>query len=147
MGWPRAAASAAIFRDGHVLLVERGKGLSRGIWSLPGGHVEPGEPARDAALREVVEETGIEAALLGLSDVVDVITRDEHGTLKAHYVLSVYFGRWIAGEPKAGSDAPDARFVPLDAVGAYQLTAGAQTVISRAAAQIDCLDGGHGGQP
>ena len=49
--WPRAAASAAIFRGQEVLLVRRGKGGPlAGLWSLPGGHIEPGEPARAAAL-------------------------------------------------------------------------------------------------
>ena len=132
--WPRAAASAAIFRDGHVLLVERGKGPMRGIWSLPGGHIEPGEAARAAALREVMEETGVEARLLGLTDVVDVINRDADGVLKAHYILTVFFGDWISGEPEGRSDAADARFVPLADVGQYTLTTGATSVIARAAA-------------
>ena len=51
--FPRGAASAAIFRGDDVLLIQRGKGALKGCWSLPGGHIEPGEPARDAALREV----------------------------------------------------------------------------------------------
>jgi ADP-ribose pyrophosphatase YjhB (NUDIX family) len=59
--WPRPAASAAIFRDGLVLLVERGKGALQGTWSLPGGHVEPGERALAAALREVGDVTGVVA--------------------------------------------------------------------------------------
>ena len=50
--WPRPAASAAIFRDGQVLIAERGKGALRGTWSLPGGHIEPGETAMAAALQE-----------------------------------------------------------------------------------------------
>jgi 8-oxo-dGTP diphosphatase len=51
--WPRCAASAAIFRAGKVLLVERGSGALKGRWSLPGGHIEPGERAAGAAAREV----------------------------------------------------------------------------------------------
>ena len=56
--WPRAAASGVVFRDApglvrEVLLIERGKGAMRGVWSLPGGHVEPGETVRDAARREI----------------------------------------------------------------------------------------------
>ena len=135
--WPRAAASAAIFRrvDGRfqILLVERGKGAARGLWSLPGGHVEPGEPARAAAIREVREETGGGVDLRGLADVVDVISRAPDGQLRAHYILSVYFGTWSGGEPVAQSDAADARFVDLDRLADLRLTDGAAPVIERAA--------------
>ncbi len=138
--WPRPAASAAIFRDGLVLLVERGKGALPGTWSLPGGHIEPGERAMAAALREVGEETGIEAEILGLTDVHDVLIQGAEGQLTAHYVLSVYFGRWISGEPMAGSDVVTARFVRLDALAGYRLTPGAQAIIQRAWELFAALD-------
>ncbi len=130
--WPRPAASAAIFRDGLVLLVERGKGALPGTWSLPGGHIEPGERAKEAALREVGEETGVEAQILGLTDVHDVLIQGADGHLTAHYVLSVYFGRWVRGEPVAGDDVVTARFVALDELEGYRLTPGAQPIITRA---------------
>ena len=131
--WPRPAVSAAIFRDGQVLLIERGKGALRGLWSLPGGHVEPGEPVRDAARREVLEETGVTIDLRGLAGAVDVISRKPDGGLQAHYILTVFYGTWVSGEPAAQSDAAAARFVPLGGLGAYKLTAGAEGVIGRAA--------------
>jgi 8-oxo-dGTP diphosphatase len=130
--WPRPAASAAIFRDGLVLLVERGKGALPGTWSLPGGHIEPGERAKDAALREVGEETGVEAEILGLADVHDVLIHGADGQLTAHYVLAVYFGRWVRGEPAAGGDVVAARFVRLDDLAEYRLTPGARPIIARA---------------
>ena len=130
--WPRPAVSAAIFREGHVLLVERGKEPLRGIWSLPGGHVDPGEPARDAARREVLEETGVTVSLRGLADVMDVIVRAPGGGLQAHYILSVFYGDWVGGEPVAQSDAAAARFVRLADVATYTLTHGAEAVIARA---------------
>lgn len=133
-GWPRAAASTAVIRDGHVLLVERGKGPRQGIWSLPGGHIEPGETAREAALRELMEETAVTAEISGLVDVHDVIYRDDAGALSVHYVLTVYWGQWTGGEPRAGSDSADARFVPLSEIGRYPLTPGAAALIRRAAA-------------
>jgi 8-oxo-dGTP diphosphatase len=131
-GWPRAAASAAIFRNGSVLVVERGKGAMTGIWSLPGGHIEPGETAQAAALREVGEETGIAAQIVGLAGVHDVIVRDEQGLLTAHYVLAVYYGRWLSGEPHAQSDSRDARFLPIHELGNLKLTPKAAELISRA---------------
>lgn len=130
--WPRCGASAAIFRGAEVLLVQRGKGAFRGLWSLPGGHIEPGERARDAALREVREETGIEAELGGLLDIHEVLRRDDDGRLAAHYLLVVFFGHWVGGEPAARDDAAAARFVPVKAVGSLPLTEGAASFIHRA---------------
>jgi 8-oxo-dGTP diphosphatase len=131
--WPRCAVSAAIFRGEEVLLIERGKGTLRGFWSLPGGHIEAGETARAAALREVREETGVAAELVGLVDVHDVIRHGPGGTLAAHYLIAVFWGRWLAGEPLAGSDAAAARFVALADLPSYRLTDGAIGLIRRAA--------------
>lgn len=130
--WPRAAASAAVFRGDCVLLVERGKPPVSGMWSLPGGHIEPGESAREAARREVMEETGVAAELLGLADMHDVIIRDQAGILTAHYLLAVFYGLWSAGEPAAATDCRDARFVALEDIGNYPLTDGAEHIIEAA---------------
>lgn len=132
--WPRLGASAAIFRDGTVLLGERGKGALAGMWSLPGGHVEPGERTADAALREVAEETGVAAEILGLVDLHEIVRRgDNGGEIAWHYVIAVHYGIWRGGEPIAASDCRAARFVPLDAMGALPLTDGAEALIQRAA--------------
>lgn len=127
--WPRAAASAAVFRGDSVLLVQRARGAAQGLWSLPGGKIEPGETAAAAAAREVLEETSIQARLIGLLDIHDVISRAGDGSLTAHYVLAVYFGAAGAGEPVGGSDAASARFVALDELDAYTLTASAARLI------------------
>ena len=137
--WPRCAASAAIFRGSMVLLVQRGKGALKGLWSLPGGHIEPGETARAAAVREVREETGVEAELAGLVDIHDVIVRGGDDVLVAHYLIAVFCGRWLAGDPVPGGDELAARFVPLediDDVGRYRLTDGAAAFIHRAWEQL-----------
>jgi 8-oxo-dGTP diphosphatase len=131
--WPRAAASAAIFRGAEVLLVRRGKGGPlEGLWSLPGGHIEAGEPARAAALREVREETGVVAELAGLVDIHEVIRHGPAGELAAHYLLAVFYGCWLSGEPSAGDDVTAARFVPLDGVQALPTTDRAPDFIRRA---------------
>lgn len=130
--WPRCAASAAIFRGSQVLMVERGKGALRGLWSLPGGHIEPGEAARGAALREVREETGVEAGLGGLLDIHEVLRHDAAGHLTAHYLIVVFFGLWVGGEPVPGGDAAAARFVPIEAVNRLQTTDGVLGFIQRA---------------
>jgi ADP-ribose pyrophosphatase YjhB (NUDIX family) len=133
--WPRPAASAIIFRGTSVLIVERGKGAMPGTWSLPGGHIEPGEKARDAAARELFEETGLVVTLEGLVDVHDAIFRDGEGALQAHYVLSVFWGRSEEGTPVAATDVRDARFVPVSDVDSYRMTPGAQDIIRRAYAR------------
>jgi 8-oxo-dGTP diphosphatase len=92
----------------QVLLIRRGKPPREGEWSLPGGRIERGEGVRDAALRELAEETGVQARLVGLIDVVDGLFGVTH-----HYVLIDYLAEWISGEPIAGDDAAEARFVPL----------------------------------
>ena len=131
--WPRAAASAIIFRGDEVLLIERGKGAMRGLWSFPGGHIEPGERARDAAQREVLEETGVAADIIGLVDVHDVILRDRDDLLTGHYLIAVHFGRHVAGNPRPSSDAASAAFVPIAEIGQRMLTPGAAEFIRRAA--------------
>ena len=100
-------------RGDSVLLIRRGAPPLAGAWSLPGGRIEWGERAADAALRELHEETGCSAELVGLIDVVDAVfaQRSEPSDSPwGHYVLIDYAARWVAGEPKAGDDARDARF-------------------------------------
>jgi 8-oxo-dGTP diphosphatase len=109
---PVPAVGVVCLRDDSVLLIRRGTPPRQGEWSLPGGRIEPGERAMDAALRELREETGVEAEITGLIDVVDGLF-PEAGR---HYVLIDYAARWLSGEPVAGDDAAEARFVPLDEV-------------------------------
>jgi 8-oxo-dGTP diphosphatase len=135
--WPRPGASAAIIRGEAILLVERGTGGLRGLWSLPGGHIEPGERAIEAAMREVSEETGLAVMLDGLLDVLDLRLHDATGRLNAHYVLAVYYGRPCdTAEPIARSDAADARFVARSDLPAYRLTPGLETVVAAAFARL-----------
>lgn len=131
--WPRLGASMAVFRNRTVLLGERGKGAMAGLWSLPGGHVEPGEKAAEAARREVEEETGVIAEVLGLVDLHEVIRHDEATrAVTWHYAIAVHYGRWRAGEPVAASDCRAARFVPLDRLDEVPLTPGAEALLRRA---------------
>ena len=107
---PVPCVGVVCLRGDEVLLIRRGTPPRQGEWSLPGGRIEPGERAVDAALRELREETGVEAEITGLLDVVDGIF-PEAGR---HYVLIDYAARWRSGEPVAGDDAVEARFVTLD---------------------------------
>ena len=109
---PVPAVGVVCLRGDSVLLIRRGTPPRQGEWSLPGGRIEPGERAVEAALRELHEETGVEAKITGLIDVVDGLF-PEAGR---HYVLIDYAARWVSGEPVAGDDALEARFVALDEV-------------------------------
>jgi len=110
---PVVGVGVVCLRGAEVLLIRRGKPPRAGEWSLPGGRIEWGESARAAALRELREETGVEAELLGLVDVVDGLFSGPDGVVARHYVLVDYAARWLSGEPQAGDDALEARFHPL----------------------------------
>jgi 8-oxo-dGTP diphosphatase len=110
---PVAGAGVVCFRGEDVLLVKRGKPPLEDRWSLPGGRIEWGERAADAALRELKEETGCDAEIIGLIDVVDAVMASASQPSAppwGHYVLVDYAARWVAGEPTPGDDAADARF-------------------------------------
>jgi 8-oxo-dGTP diphosphatase len=109
---PVPAVGVVCLRRAEVLLIRRATPPRVGEWSLPGGRVEFGERVADAALRELREETGVEAELTGLLDVVDGLFPGEP---PRHYVLIDYAARWISGEPRAGDDAAEAAFFPAEA--------------------------------
>ena len=132
VAWPRCGASAAILRGSEILLMQRSKGAFTGLWSLPGGHIEPGETARAAARREVREETLVDAEIIGLIDVHDIISRQPDGSIASHYLLAVYHGRWLSGEPQAASDSLASRFFQLDDLARLAMTPHARDFIRRA---------------
>jgi 8-oxo-dGTP diphosphatase len=111
MSWsnPVPAVGVVCLRGDNVLLIRRGTPPRVGEWSLPGGRIEPGEGVRAAALRELREETGVEARLIGLIDVVDGVFPDAG----RHYVLIDFAAEWLSGEPTAGDDAAEAAFLPV----------------------------------
>jgi 8-oxo-dGTP diphosphatase len=125
---PVAAAGVVCLRDDDVLLIRRGAPPREGEWSLPGGRIEFGERAADAALRELREETGCEGEMIGLIDVVDGLMDERH------YVLVDYAVRWLSGEPRAGDDAREARFFAPAALGTLGMWSETLRVIEAARA-------------
>ena len=104
---PVLAVSTAVFRKGRVLLARRGAGPMSGLWSLPGGRVEPGETLAEGAAREMMEEVGVSCRVLGVAGALDIIRRDEAGAVTAHFVVISHAGLWLGGEPMTGPEATE----------------------------------------
>ncbi|MGJ8563408.1 MAG: NUDIX hydrolase [Alphaproteobacteria bacterium] len=105
MKTPRQCVGIVCFRGDDVLLIRRGKPPKIGEWSIPGGHIEKGETQAQAALRELLEETGVTASL---GDKIAMVPACFGGV---NYHLHDYSAQWISGEPAAGDDAAAAEFV------------------------------------
>ena len=108
---PCVAVGAIVFKDNKVLLVRRGKSPARDVWSIPGGSVKICETLQRAAEREIFEETGITIQALEPVYTFDYIERDESGCARFHYVIIDLTADYVRGEPMAGDDAAEARWV------------------------------------
>lgn len=103
---PVLAASVAVFRDdGRVLLATRTSPPASDVWSLPGGKVEAGESLTEAALRELAEEVGVSARMIGFNRHVEIIHREADNTVAHHYVVASFVAEWTNGEPRTGPEA------------------------------------------
>ena len=105
---------------GRLLLVRRGNPPSRGLWSVPGGRVEPGETEEDAVVREVAEETGLEVTAGALIGRVR-IPGDGVVFTVADFACSPTRPGQV---PVAGDDAADAAWVDADRMAALPCTPG-----------------------
>ncbi len=144
---PVVGVGVIVLRGNDVLLVRRGAPPLKNQWSIPGGKQERGETVRDAAHREIREETGVEIALIGLVDVVDGIRRDNTGAPVSHYTLIDFAAEWVSGEAVAGDDAAEARWIPLKKLSDYRLWSETRRVIAAAAAMRDDARDRKAGSP
>ena len=120
---PTIAVSIAVFRDdGKVLIATRTKPPAAGVWSLPGGRLEPGETLEAGALRELHEEVSVEAEVIGFNRHVESIGQDNNGLLTHHFVVASFVGRWKAGEAQIGPEAGEVRWIDPDALGGLAVT-------------------------
>jgi len=116
-------AVGVIIREGpRLVLVQRDKEPSKGLWSFPGGAVELGESLHDAARREAWEETNLQVELGQVATVIDHVVHDERGRVQYHYVIIDYLARPIGGSLQAGTDVRDARWFSLDELRALAMT-------------------------
>ncbi|MSP11386.1 MAG: NUDIX domain-containing protein [Chloroflexi bacterium] len=110
---PRVAVGVLVRQEQQVLLVRRGKAPAKGVWTLPGGSVELGESLKQAAAREIREETGLEVGIDEVIYVFETIQRDDHERIEYHYVIIDFLAHVIGGQLQAADDSEDAVWASL----------------------------------
>ncbi|MDP3078868.1 NUDIX hydrolase [Bradyrhizobium sp.] len=126
---PQLAVSAAIFRDGRILLVRRAKSPAKGLYSLPGGRVEFGETLHTALRREVDEETALQIEIAGLAGWREVVPGAGGG---GHYLIMSFAARWSSGEPVLNDEHDDFRWLAPETLGDLKVTDGLPDIIEAA---------------
>jgi ADP-ribose pyrophosphatase YjhB (NUDIX family) len=110
---------------GRLLLIRRGHEPGKGLWSLPGGRVEPGETDEQAVVREVSEETGL---VVRPARLVGSVRRAAPGGRV--FDIRDYAATVTGGALAAGDDADDARWVGQSDLGRLPLTDGLAAVLA-----------------
>ena len=95
---PILAVSAAVFRQGRVLIARRARAPLIGHFTLPGGGVEVGETLAAALARELMEEVGVKAEIIAFNRHVEAIAH-EGDRVRTHFVIASFVARWTSGEP------------------------------------------------
>jgi 8-oxo-dGTP diphosphatase len=136
---PYLAVSAAIVRDGRILIVRRARPPAYGIYTLPGGGVELGETLEQAIIREVREETALDIAPLELVGFRQAIAQDEAGRIKRHFVILPFAARYIGGEVTLNEELAEARWLLPAELAGLQTTEGLAEIVVAAAERVAAL--------
>jgi 8-oxo-dGTP diphosphatase len=134
---PYLAVSAAIIRDGRVLVARRARGPALGVWTMPGGVVEAGETLIEALKREITEETALTIEAVALAGHREVVVRDEGERVSRHFVIMCFAARWIAGEPKLNEELAEARWLRPAELAGLKTTEGLAEIVASAFERID----------
>ena len=129
---PYLAVSAAIFRDGQVLIVRRARPPAHGLYTLPGGGVELGETLEQAVIREVREETGLAIAPLALVGFREAIARDAAGRVERHFVILPFAARGVGGEIALSEELAEAHWRVPDEIAGLKTTEGLAEIVAAA---------------
>lgn len=106
---PLPSVGIIAVKDGKCLLIKRGKEPGKGHWAPPSGFVEIGETLEDAAARELLEETGLKGHAIDL-----IGAYCEPNEVYGYVITVVYLFSIDEGEPMAGDDADDVKFIDLN---------------------------------
>ncbi|MBV9261327.1 MAG: NUDIX hydrolase [Pseudolabrys sp.] len=137
---PYIAVSAAIIRDGKVLIVRRARPPAEGIYTLPGGAVETGETLIDAVKREIREEMSLDIEPVALAGHREAILRDKDGRAERHFVILCFASRWLKGEPVLNEELSEAIWLDPDALAGLKTTEGLSEIVVAAVARINETD-------
>jgi len=133
---PVLAVSAAIVRDGKLLIVRRARKPALNLYTFPGGGVETGETLTEAVIREVREETALTIEPVALAGHREAIVRDGEGRVERHFVILCFASRWLAGEPALNEELDDSRWVTPAELGALRTTDGLAEIAAAALERI-----------
>jgi ADP-ribose pyrophosphatase YjhB (NUDIX family) len=129
---PFLAASAAIVRDGKVLVVRRARKPALNLYTMPGGVVEAGETLFEAVTREVREETSLEIEPVALAGHREAIMRDKDGKVERHFIILCFAARWLSGEPVLNEELDDSRWVKPAEIAGLRTTEGLAEIVAAA---------------
>jgi ADP-ribose pyrophosphatase YjhB (NUDIX family) len=129
---PFLAVSAAIAREGKLLVVRRARAPANGLFTLPGGVVEAGESLLEAVVREVAEETGMSIEPVALAGFREAIIRDAHDRVERHFVILCFAARWRGGEPTLNEELSEARWIAPAELTALATTPGLAEIVAAA---------------
>jgi ADP-ribose pyrophosphatase YjhB (NUDIX family) len=129
---PYLAVSAAILRDGKVLVARRARKPALHLYTMPGGVVEAGETLFEAVAREVREETALVIEPVALAGHREAIARDAQGRVERHFIILCFAARWISGEPVLNDELDDARWLDPAELAGLRTTEGLAEIVDAA---------------
>lgn len=129
---PELAVSAAIFRDGRVLVVRRAQAPMADTWTLPGGRVELGETLVEAVTREIAEETTLTIRVKGLAGYREVILDEAVAGRGRHFVILPFAAEWVSGEVHLNEELGDFRWCHIFEIADLPTTPGLLEILQQA---------------
>jgi len=134
---PFLAVSAAIVRDGKILVVRRARPPAHGVFTLPGGVVELGETLEQAVTREVREETGMAIEPVALAGFRETVVRDSDDRVERHFVILCFAARWQAGEPVLNEELSEAHWIEQAELAGLTTTPGLAEIVAAAFERLE----------